>query len=601
MENSRSFPPRLARRLPPATLRLSVDDASLPLSSDNASPTWAQRHADALWSAGVFLTTVILTVLSFPPSRTPEFAYAFAVPALFWAYLRPSFRLYAWTVLGAQAVAWTILLGWLHNVTIGGLLLLGPFIGAWIGAWFLAARWALPRILNQTTPVRLLVVFGLAGLWVVGEWTRTWVLSGFPWMPLAATQWQRMSILQIAAFTGAGGVSFVLMAMNLGFAAYAHRLLREGRAGLGKRSPEFFAAMFLLVVCVAMQVQETFNRHRRTVPLGRIAFVQPYIPQEVKWDNSQGPAILKVLEELTLAAAATKPDLILWPEATTPWAVKGDPEMRAWVEHLVARTGRPLVLGSIARQPMASDPAQEDWLNGVFTADPIAGVSERFYAKRKLVPFGEFVPLRPVLGWLSKFVPIGDDFLRGTDPSPLPVTLNGRPVALGPLLCYEDIFPSLARDSVRAGADVLVVHTNNGWFGEGGAAYQHASNSVLRAVETRRPVLRIGNGGWSGWIDEYGSIRAVLLRDPATGEITSAPARREAPGTVYFRGTQTVDIKADAQWIGRESFYVRHGNWFIATSAALALAAYLLLRTTRPDFTKRNPRSSPNDPDQFVT
>ena len=94
-----------------------------------------------------------------------------AVPALFWAYLRPAFKLFAFTVLGAQAVAWTILLAWLHNVTLGGLLLLGPFIGVWIGVWFLAARWALPRILGQPTYLRILVVFGLAGLWVVGEWT----------------------------------------------------------------------------------------------------------------------------------------------------------------------------------------------------------------------------------------------------------------------------------------------------------------------------------------------------------------------------------------------------------------------------------------------
>src|SRR5690606_1602433 len=149
-----------------------------------------------LWAAGVLVATVVLTVLSFPPSRTPEFAYAFAAPALFWAYLRPSFRLYAATVLGAQAIAWTILLGWLHNVTVGGLLILGPFIGAWIGAWFLAARWALPRMVGQATPVRLLVVFGLAGLWVVGEWTLSRVCSGFRWMPFAATQGTRMTILQ---------------------------------------------------------------------------------------------------------------------------------------------------------------------------------------------------------------------------------------------------------------------------------------------------------------------------------------------------------------------------------------------------------------------
>lgn len=550
--------------------------SDLPDGIDHPS-SWTQRQAPRLWAVGVFITTVVLTVLSFPPSRTPEFAYAFAVPALFWAYLRPAFRLYAWTVLGAQAVAWTILLGWLHNVTIGGLLLLGPFMGVWFGAWFLAARWALPRMLVQATPVRLLVVFGLAGLWVVGEWTRTWVLSGFPWMPLAATQWQRMSILQIAAFTGAGGVSFVLIAMNLGFAAYAHRLIREGRAGLGKRSQEFFAAMFLLIVCVALQVQESFNRIRYSVPLGRIAFVQPYIPQDVKWDNSKGPEILQVLEDLTLAAAAGKPDLILWPEATTPWAVKGDDNMRAWVGQLANRAGTPLVLGSIARQPSASDPAADDWFNGVFTVDPAAGVQDRFYAKRKLVPFGEFVPLRPVLGWLSKFVPIGDDFVRGSGPAPLVVGIAGRSLAIGPLLCYEDIFPQLARDSVLAGADVLVVATNNGWFGEGGAAYQHASNSVLRAVETRRPVLRCGNGGWSGWIDEFGSIRAVLTKNPATGEISSS--RDLAPaGTVYFRGTRTVEVTMDARWVGQKSFYVRHGDWLVPAGALLALAAFLLLR-----------------------
>ena len=554
-------------------------------AADLAAPTssWLSRHAQHLWAAGVFIATVVLTVLSFPPAPTPEFAYAFAVPALFWAYLRPSLRLYAATVLGAQAIAWTILLGWLHNVTVGGLLLLGPFMGVWIGAWFLAAYWTLPRMLGRATPVRLAALFGLAGLWVIGEWTRTWVLSGFPWMPLAASQWQRMTILQIAAFTGAGGVSFILIAMNLGFAAYAHRLLREGRAGLGKRCPEFFAAMFLLVICVATQLQETFNRHRFSVPLGRVAFVQPYIPQTVKWDNAQGPAILTVLEELTLAAGATKPDLILWPEATTPWAVKGDANMQAWVEQLVARAGTPLMLGSIARQPAATNPAEDDWLNGVFTVDPVTGLQPHFYAKRKLVPFGEFVPLRPLLGWLEKVVPIGDDFLRGNDPSPLFVNVHGRPLALGPLLCYEDIFPQTVRSSVLAGADVLVVHTNNGWFGEGGAAYQHASNAVLRAVETRRPVLRCGNGGWSGWIDEFGSIRSVLTSDPTTGELSTASPKLSPHGTVYFRGTQTVAVSVDARWVGRASFYVQHGDWLVAACALLAVFAFLLLRRSATD------------------
>lgn len=548
---------------------------------DSFAPTFWSRHAEHLWAAAVFVATVVLTVLSFPPARTPEFAYLFAAPAVFWAYLKPTFRLYALTTLGAQALAWTIILGWLHNVTIGGLLLLGPFIGAWIGVWYLAAWWAMSRIVAHPAFTRILAMFGLAGLWVFIEWTRAWLLGGFPWLTLAASQWQRMSILQIAAFTGAGGVSFVLMAMNIGLAAYAHRLFRENHRGLRRRSPEFLAAMFLLLICVATQIRQTFDRPRHAMPLGRFAFVQPYIPQAVKWNPAEGPGILKTLETLTLATRADSPDVILWPEATTPWAIKGDAGMRTWVEQLDRAAGVPLVLGSIAIEPSAKTAGTDDWFNSVFTVEPATGLQPRSYAKRKLVPFGEYIPLRPLLGWLGKFVPIGDDFGRGTDHAPLIVNIHDRPLALGTLICYEDIFPSLARQSVLAGADILTVHTNNGWFGTGGAAYQHAANAVLRAVETRRPVLRCGNGGWSGWIDEFGSIRAVLTQD-SSGEITTDPLR--APeGTIYFRGTQTVAVSADDRWIGRLSFYVEHGDWFVAICVALVACGFLALRTGRTD------------------
>ena len=528
-------------------------------------PTLWERHPDAVAAGTVFFLTALLAVLSFPPFKMPEFAYAMLVPAIFWAYRRPSFRLYAWTVLGAQAVAWTIILGWLHHVTWLGLFLLGPIVGVWIGSWFLAAWWALPRLIGRPTPVRLLGILGLGGAWVVIEWTRTWLLGGFPWLPLAASQWERASILQIAAYTGAYGVSFVLVMMNLGFGAYAHRLFCEGESGLRKRSQEFFLAMFLLLVCLTVHVQESFNRLRFTVPVGRIAFVQPYIPQEVKWDPAKGPGILAVLEQTTLAAGRTLPDLILWPEATTPWAVRGDANARAFVESLAQRTHAPMLLGSIAiENPRAPD---ETWFNGVFAVDPVTGLQTAYYAKRHLVPFGEYVPLRPVLGWLSKVVPIGDDFARGRDASPLVVALRSGALAFGPLVCYEDIYPQLARTSTLAGSDVLVVQTNNAWFGEGGAAYQHAANSVLRAVETRRPVLRCGNGGWSGWIDEFGSVRATLTNDE---------------GSIYFRGTRTLVVTRDARWINRLTFYVEHGDWFVAVSAALVLFGFLLLRPHSP-------------------
>lgn len=526
-------------------------------------PGFLQRHAEYVAAAAVFVLTVVMTVVSFPPAKVPEAAYAALVPGVFWAYTRPRFRLFVVTMVAAQGLAWTILLSWLHNVTWLGLFLLGPFVGSWVGLWFLAAWWLLPRVIGKSIPVRLVAVLGLAGVWVVNEWTRTWVFGGFPWLPLAASQWERSSILQVAAFTGAYGVSFVLVMMNLGFGAYAHRLFREGAIGVNKRSQEFFLALFLLLTCVCVHFQESFNRRGYTVPFARVALVQPKIPQDVKWDPARAPAILEVLTATTLEAALGKPDLIIWPEAVTPLAVRGDTSAKAFVEDLVKRAGAPLLLGSIAIE----DPRRENetWFNGAFVVTPAEGVAGGYYAKRRLVPFGEFVPLRPLLGWIGKFVPIGGDFAAGDGPAPLLVGLRQQSVVLGPLICYEDTYPELARLSTLGGASVLTVLTNNGWFGEGGAAYQHAAHAVLRAVETRRPVLRCGNAGWSGWIDEFGVVRATVTN---------------AEGTIYFRGTRVIDVTRDARWIDQKSFYVEYGNWFVWACAGMAVLAVALLRST---------------------
>ena len=555
-----------------------MTDSSSPVADPyEPRPSFWQRHAEAVAAVVVFGLTVLLTVLAFPPFHAPEFACAFAIPGAFWAYTRPRLKIFAWTMFAAQAVAWTILLGWLHNVTWLGLGLLGPFVGAWVGTWYLAAWWTLPRMLGRPTPVRLVAMLGLAAVWVLIEWSRTWLLGGFPWLPLAASQWERVAVLQVAAYTGAGGVSFVLIAVNLGFAAYAHRLFREGRTGFAKRSQEFFLALFLVLACFSLHVRETLNRGRYAVPLARVAFVQPDIPQEIKWDPAKAPGIFEAIEKTTLSAAATKPDLILWPEAVTPFPARDNADMKAFVESLAKRAQAPLLLGSNVVEN--SGKSDERWFNGALLVTPDGGVQKNFYAKRALVPFGEFVPLRPVLGWLSKIVPIGpDDFSCGVDSAPLIVPLRDQSVVFGPLICYEDIFPDLARNSVFASSEVLAVVTNNGWFGEGGAAYQHAAHSVLRAVETRRPVLRCGNAGWSGWIDEFGSVRAVLTRDGA-GTVSTTPS---ASGSIYFRGTQTVSVTRDSRWIGQKSFYVEHGDWFMLACVALAVFGAALLRAGAP-------------------
>ncbi len=567
-----------------------------------------KRNAEVIWVVTVFLATVGATVGMMPPSRYPELAYVFATPAVFWAIRAPKWRTFLWTVLGAQAVAWTVILGWLSNVTWLGTILLGGFVGVWVGSWFAAARWVAPRLLGRPWAHRVLAVLGLAGAWVVIEWTRSWLLSGFPWLTLSATQWQRLSVLQPAAYAGAWSVSFVLIAVNVAFAVYMNKLLSAGAGQARTRCPEFIAAMVLLLGCLMLTVRETFNRAQFHAQWANVAIVQPAIPQTVKWDPDEARGILQVLERETLVAALGRPDVLLWPEATTPLAVMGDPGMREWTEDLVRRVRAPLMMGSIGHENL--DTPEERWWNGVFLVYPsfakasegrpdearadaeasgaaeAGGLQEEFYAKRHLVPFGEYVPLRAVLGWLEKVVPVGGDFTSGEDAGLLTLRTRvgeaERETRLGALICYEDIFPALARESVRAGAEVLVVNTNNGWFGEGAAAYQHAAHSVLRAVETRRPVLRAGNSGWSGWIDEAGAIRAVLTKakgpDGKAMVRTEPAGRGEDAGTVYFRGSATLSVSRDTRFIGVQTLYVRWGDWFVGVSALLALGTWARLR-----------------------
>src|SRR5690606_5831786 len=163
--------------------------------------------------------------------------------------------------------------------------------------------------------------------------------------------------------------------------------------------------------------------------------------------------------------------------------------------------------------------------------------SPAFCRQRELGPYGEYVPLEKAFPWLSKIVPLEGSFAPGNSAAPIGMEIAGKEYALGPLICYEDVFPDLARETAREGAELFVVVTNNGWYGEEGMPFQHAAHSVLRAVETRRPVLRVGNGGWSGWIDEYGMIRETMT---------------DSEGSVFFRGSEVFPVSRDSAWVGRD-------------------------------------------------
>lgn len=508
-----------------------------------------------LWGCLAALCSLVLWVLSLPPFEFAEAAYIAFVPLLLWLKARPGWRLSFIVSWVAGTVAWFAILIWLRHVTWGGTFVIAGVFGFFFAIWVLAARWLFSRAQHASFFLRLIFWSGLAGLWVLLEWSRTWFLYGFPWAPLSLSQWERPVVLQIAAWSGAYGVSFLLVLFN---ACVAHTLwvratVRERKLWSGWFSPDLYAGLSVLFFCIVVFFK-TLPDRTQVEPLFRAGVVQPYIIPELKWDMTHQIENMERLIRQTNFVGAMDGDLILWPEAATPWPIIGDLQMQNRVEQLADSLERPILMGNLAYDRM-----DKMWQNGVFIVEPKSGLRERYYVKRELVPFGEYVPA-PFAKIVEKFVPLGGEFIAGVSPEILPIQLRDQEIQIGALVCYEDVFPALARSSVQAGAQVLFVTTNNAWYGEEGGAPQHAAHSVLRAVENRRPVMRCGNAGWSGWIDAYGTIREVL---------------RDDRGSIYFCGGGTYTVTHDRNWMRRQSFYTRHGDWFVAVCGGLVFFAAL--------------------------
>ncbi len=517
------------------------------------------------WPVAVCVLTALLTVIAFPPFNVAEAAYVFAVPALLWFWRGPSFRQALLVLFTSHFIVWLILIYWLRHVTYPGFVFASALLGLYASVWYLAAwRW-LPALRDREWRHRLVVLAGLAGLWVVLEWIRSFFLSGFPWLTLAASQWERPLLLQVAAWTGAYGLSFVFIFFNLALASYFYRMMRFYRQGWRRLAPEFYIALGLLLAVGFGSYRASIAHGQDREAMFRTGIVHPDIPQDIKWDRAHAAEILGILERETLLLTGLEPDLIVWPEAVIPIPLVGRPFSGFWVEGVAREAGVPLLVGSMADE--SDDPSGDsDWRNAAFLVDPEEGVAPAFYSKRKLVPFGEYIPFHSLWPWMSRIVPIGGNIRPGESDAPLIVQANGREWAAGVLICYEDVFPALARRTVREGADFLAVISNNAWYGKEGMPAQHAAHSVLRAVENRRPVIRSTNRGWSGWIDEYGNVREVML---------------DRDGSYFFRGGTAFLLHHDPRWANQQSFYTRYGDWFVAASALLVLLALARERFSR--------------------
>lgn len=305
----------------------------------------ARRHASSFAFAACSATAVLHTA-AFPPFDLAETAWVFAVSVLLWAVREPRWGRFLVAVFAASFASWLVLLEWLREVTWAGPFGLAAVMALFPTAWFAGARFGFPDLAGRHWAARLSMIAGLAGWWVVLEWVRSWFLTGFPWLPLAASQWQRPLLLQTAAIGGAWTVSFALVFANLCLAA---ALIRSpGRRDWRRRifSADAYAGAVMAVFVVSFGLFARAGQKRE--PFLNAGVVQPNVPQMVKWDPAAAPEIFHQLEAQTREVARLNPDAIFWPEAITPVPIAGDAPTEAWVANLARAADRPIVGGAVA-------------------------------------------------------------------------------------------------------------------------------------------------------------------------------------------------------------------------------------------------------------
>jgi apolipoprotein N-acyltransferase len=441
-------------------------------------------------------------------------------------------------------------------ISVALMLLLSAYLGLYVAIYALAYQY-----LSQSTPSplpslssggrgRMSAALGAPFLWVTLEWVRTYLFSGLPWSLLGYSQYTWLPVIQIADITAVYGVSFIVVLVNVAIAETVKWFLRYGLPPPlipfpigGRGNPKGDVSFPLPVSAAALVVlaMTLLYGHMRLASLAgdgdvdaatrrtiRVGVVQANIDQAVKWDEAYRRATHDSYARLT-ATAAVNSDLVVWPEAATPYLFEREPEFRAEVAAVVKTAGVSLLFGSPA---LGFNPDRRPYLMNTAYLLATDGRILGRYDKRHLVPFGEYIPLHDsALFFLDKLVEGIGDFKAGKEAtvlslpaipaSPLidtqPLTPNTRPLTpltqpptpnprFGVVICYEVIFPNEVREFAAKGADFMVTITNDAWFGRSSAPYQHFGMVVLRAVENRLSFARAANTGISGFVDPTGRI-----------------------------------------------------------------------------------------------
>lgn len=416
-------------------------------------------------------------------------------------------------------------------VAVGLLLIMSAVLGLYTGAFVAGVCWMRQR--------RLPWVYLAPALWVVLEWMRGWFVIGFPWGALGYSQWRFTDLVQMVEVTGVYGVSALLVFFNTVLAAI---VMARGRLDRGHVT----ALTLLTTLMVALPVLGRWRAAelaRRPVA-GRlvVGLAQGNIAQDHKWDPAFVGETMARYQQLTEATVADGAELVVWPETATPFFFQEPGPRRQWLLDLARRHDVYIVFGS----PAVTFDGERvvGQRNRAYLVGPEHGEIDH-YDKMQLVPFGEYVPFGSVLFFVQQMVEAVGSLDPGTRATVFEIP-QGR---FSVLVCYEGVFPPLSRRFVRAGADFLVNVTNDAWYGQTSAPYQHLAQGTFRAIENRVPMVRAANTGISAIVD-------------IDGRVTWA-----GPLDEMLHHTDRI------AWRDVETFYTRFGDAFVWLCVAAVLAA----------------------------
>jgi apolipoprotein N-acyltransferase len=408
-------------------------------------------------------------------------------------------------------------------VSLPALLLLSLYMSSYL-ALFCAL---ISRVWQQQ---EISVVWVAPFLWVGLDFVRSFLFSGFPWQDLGYSQYKALLLIQIADLTGHFGVTFFIVLVNSVSALllvlwFANRsaaqdaqpvlTLRLRRAWLYAILP----ALCLIIVILGYNVlrYRQVSQIIASSPKMKLAVVQANIEQDQKWSPAMRLKTIDIyttLSEKALTQENGPPALLVWPETALPFLINDNPYYRRLKNILITKQNVWVLSGAPFYKKVKDKRSQQAQkirsYNSAYLFTPEGDIGGR-YDKQHLVPFGEYIPFSDYVSLPGPLVENIGNFSSGKPGKPL----SCQGAAIGVLICFESIFPKLARDRTSSGANLLVNITNDAWFGRSSAPWQHLSMAAFRAVENRRSLARSANTGVSAIIDPLGRIiRASPLFQP---------------------------------------------------------------------------------------